>query len=340
MKHILWLTSSFGLGHAYRDVGIARALRRLVQAEVVWLAGSPVREVLEAYAERVHPASLSLQSSSRVLESAARRSELDLGKVFWRYRRDLRHNLMVIQEAARGEPFDLWVADECWEVLFGLETGRNGGPPLIFITDFLRFESVGWNPFYRLLAYWLNRAFIRQCDGRGAVDALIFLGEAEDVPEGSFGPGLPQVSNWAAANCHFTGPAFAFSPADLPPSSVLRRELGYPEEKRLIIASIGGTAAGKELLESCARAYEPLCQELGPVEMVLVGGPRISPTALPGRDGIRAVGYLHELYRHFAASDAAIVQGGWASTLELAALRKPFLYFPLIQHFEQERHIP
>ncbi len=296
-------------------------------------------EVVEAYGERVHPASRFLRGSSRVLERTAKGSELDLGKVFWSYRRDWRYNLALIQGALREEPFDLLVADESWELLFGFESGGSARAPLVFMTDFLRFESVGWNPLRRFLAYWLNRSFIRQCDGRGAVDALVFLGEPEDVPEGNFGPGLPRVRPWAASNCHFAGPAFFFSPADLPPPETLRKELGYSEQKTLIIASAGGTAAGKELLRACARAYGALSREIGPLELVLVGGPRISPRALPAGDGIRALGYVHDLYRHFAACDAAVVLAGWASTLELAALKKPFLYLPLARHFEQERHV-
>jgi UDP:flavonoid glycosyltransferase YjiC (YdhE family) len=41
------------------------------------------------------------------------------------------------------------------------------------------------------------------------------------------------------------------------------------------------------------------------------------------------------LYEHFAACDVAVVQGGSTSTLELTALRRPFLYFPLEGHAEQ-----
>jgi UDP:flavonoid glycosyltransferase YjiC (YdhE family) len=38
---------------------------------------------------------------------------------------------------------------------------------------------------------------------------------------------------------------------------------------------------------------------------------------------------------HFAACDLAIVQGGATSTLELTALRRPFIYFPIAGHSEQ-----
>jgi UDP:flavonoid glycosyltransferase YjiC (YdhE family) len=45
--------------------------------------------------------------------------------------------------------------------------------------------------------------------------------------------------------------------------------------------------------------------------------------------------YVPRLYEHFAACDVAVVQGGGTTTLELTALRRPFVYFPLEGHFEQ-----
>ena len=46
--------------------------------------------------------------------------------------------------------------------------------------------------------------------------------------------------------------------------------------------------------------------------------------------------FVPDLYRHHAAVDLALVQGGLSTTMELAALGTPFLYFPLKDHFEQQ----
>jgi UDP:flavonoid glycosyltransferase YjiC (YdhE family) len=46
--------------------------------------------------------------------------------------------------------------------------------------------------------------------------------------------------------------------------------------------------------------------------------------------------FVPHLFRHHAAADLAIVQGGLTTTMELAAFRTPFLYFPLRNHFEQQ----
>ena len=48
---------------------------------------------------------------------------------------------------------------------------------------------------------------------------------------------------------------------------------------------------------------------------------------------------MHDLYRHLAACDLAVVQGGLTTAMELTANRRPFLYFPLRHHFEQNFHV-
>ncbi|HLI25410.1 MAG TPA: glycosyltransferase, partial [Acidimicrobiales bacterium] len=51
------------------------------------------------------------------------------------------------------------------------------------------------------------------------------------------------------------------------------------------------------------------------------------------------VGYVPDLYRLLAACDVAIVQGGLTTAMELTANGRPFLYFPLRHHFEQNIHV-
>lgn len=73
--------------------------------------------------------------------------------------------------------------------------------------------------------------------------------------------------------------------------------------------------------------------------MIVVAGPRIDPDSLPSHDGLEIRPYVHELYRHLAACDLAVVQGGLTTAMELTASRWPFLYFPLGHHFEQRFHV-
>jgi UDP:flavonoid glycosyltransferase YjiC (YdhE family) len=49
--------------------------------------------------------------------------------------------------------------------------------------------------------------------------------------------------------------------------------------------------------------------------------------------------YVPDLHRELAACDVAVVQGGLTTTMELTAARRPFIYFPLARHFEQNLHV-
>ncbi|MBS3808309.1 MAG: hypothetical protein KGY60_12450, partial [Bacteroidales bacterium] len=71
------------------------------------------------------------------------------------------------------------------------------------------------------------------------------------------------------------------------------------------------------------------------LQMVLVTGPRIKPDFLEVPDEIDIQPFIPRLYEHFAASDLVITQCGGTSVVELRALNKPFIYFPLEKHCEQ-----
>ncbi len=71
------------------------------------------------------------------------------------------------------------------------------------------------------------------------------------------------------------------------------------------------------------------------LRMIVVAGPRIDPETLPAHDGSRFAPYVHDLYRHLAACDLAVVQGGLTTSMELTANRRPFLYFPLRQRVQE-----
>jgi UDP-N-acetylglucosamine:LPS N-acetylglucosamine transferase len=84
----------------------------------------------------------------------------------------------------------------------------------------------------------------------------------------------------------------------------------------------------------------PEAKELVPaLRMIVVAGPRINPQTLPAHEGMEVRAYVHQLYRHLAACDLAVVQGGLTTSMELTANRRPFLYFPLRHHFEQNLHV-
>ncbi len=101
----------------------------------------------------------------------------------------------------------------------------------------------------------------------------------------------------------------------------------------------GGSGTGTALLRRAIESHAAAAERVPGLRMVVVAGPRIAMDALPDAAGVEVVGYVHDLRRLLVASDVAVVHGGLASTMELAAARRPFLYFPLKRHFEQCYHV-
>jgi UDP-N-acetylglucosamine:LPS N-acetylglucosamine transferase len=74
--------------------------------------------------------------------------------------------------------------------------------------------------------------------------------------------------------------------------------------------------------------------------MIVVTGPRIDPASLPQAPGLEYRAFVPDLYAQLAGCDLAVVQGGLSTCMELTALKRPFIYFPLRRHFEQNVHVP
>src|SRR5207248_5375925 len=101
-----------------------------------------------------------------------------------------------------------------------------------------------------------------------------------------------------------------------------------------------GTGVGRRLLETIIRAFPMTRKRVPGLQMLVVAGPRIEPESLPTVKGVEVRGFVPDLFTNLAACDLALVQGGMSTTMELIATGRPFLYFPLRHHFEQNRHVP
>jgi len=50
--------------------------------------------------------------------------------------------------------------------------------------------------------------------------------------------------------------------------------------------------------------------------------------------------FVSDPIKYYAACDLAVIQGGLSTAMELTALSRSFLYFPLKDHFEQQDYVP
>jgi predicted glycosyltransferase len=342
-KRALYISSPIGLGHAQRDVAIARELRQLhPDLEIDWLAQDPVTRVLEAEHERIHPASAELANESSHIESESAEHDLHCFQAWRRMDEILVSNFMVFHDLVEAEPYDLWIGDEAWELDYFLhENPELKRAAYCWLTDF-----VGWLPMpdggerEALLTADYNAEMVEHIARFPRLrDRALFVGNPDDIVPDRLGPDLPLIREWTEQHFDFAGYVSGFDPAAFADREALRAEVGYAPDERVCIVSVGGSGVGGHLLRRVIDAHPLAAEHVPGLRTIVVAGPRIDPDTLPRHEGLEVVGYVHNLYRHLAACDLAVVQGGLTTAMELTANQRPFIYFPLGHHFEQNFHV-
>jgi UDP-N-acetylglucosamine:LPS N-acetylglucosamine transferase len=337
-KKVLFISGSIGLGHVTRDLAIARELcRNNPQTEISWLAAQPASLVLKQAGEKLLPEADQYADENIFAENAANGARLNILKYLLNARNGWTQNVEIFKQVVDKKQYDLVIADEAYEIV--LAWGENpelSRIPFVMIYDFVGLDSMTHSPLEKLGIYMWNRIWSQGYQEANDPNLLeFFIGEFQDIPDRRFGFLLPNRRDFAKKKYECLGYVLGFSVEDYVDKARVRAELGYGSEP-LVICSIGGTTIGKDLLELCGQAYPLVREKIPNLQMVLVCGPRLSADSLDVPHGVKIEGYVPDLFKHFAASDLAIVQGGGSTTLELTALRRPFLYFPLEEHFEQQ----
>ncbi|GAA1898000.1 alpha/beta fold hydrolase [Asanoa iriomotensis] len=338
-RRVLYLSSPIGLGHVERDAAIVDALRRQRPGvQVDWLAQHPVTEVLARRGERVHAASRHLVSESQHIESEAGEHDLHAFQAIRRMDEILVANFMVFADLIEREHYDLWVGDEAWELDYFLhENPELKRSAYAWLTDF-----VGWLPMADAeseLTADYNAEMVEQIARFPRLrDRAVFVGNPADLVDDPLGPGLPSVRDWTLAHYAFSGYVRDFPPVDDDERARLRAEFGWTPDERVCVVTVGGSGVGGHLLRKVVDAFPAARRAVPGLRLVVVAGPRVDHRIEP-RDGIEIHGYVHRLHRMLAACDLAITHGGLTTTMTLTAHRRPFLYVPLRNHFEQNRHV-
>ena len=243
-KKILYLSSPIGLGHARRDVAIAKALKQRHPAvEIDWLAQHPVTRVLEGAGERLHPASRFLASESQHIEGESGDHDLHCFEALRRMDEVLVNNFMVFDDVVREEHYDLVIGDEAWDVDHFLhENPELKQFAYVWLTDF-----VGYLPMPdddergRLVAADYNAEMIEHIERFPWLrDRAVFVGNPADVVSERFGPGLPEIRAWTEQHYDFSGYVTGIDPGSIADRTRLRADLGWrPDERVCVVTEIG-----------------------------------------------------------------------------------------------------
>ena len=100
--------------------------------------------------------------------------------------------------------------------------------------------------------------------------------------------------------------------------------------KKTIVVTIGGTDAGKFLIQKTLEAFSKLKED---VELVIVIGPSLKNEFTKN---IRNLGFVENLHEMIYAADVVISLAGKSTIDESKAYGTPGIFIPIKDHFEQE----
>jgi len=340
MKKVLFVSWQGGMGHITRDVAIVKELRRQnPQIEVSWIAHPLACKLLRDEGETILPETDLSADYNPAVPQIITNFRLNLMKYLALTGKTWAHNAELFKRIMSKYSFDLVIGDESYEIMRAMaQRTVQLNCRMILIEDLVGVQAMSRSPLEKFGAYKTNRRLANRPARLGPGVIRFFVGELEDVPDSPFGFRLPNRREFAAKYYEFLGYVIRFDPAEYGDKTKLRKKLGYGKEPLLICAT-GGLSAGKELLELCGKAYLILKGDIPDLRMVAVCGELFGtkPPDLPA--GVELHNYIPDLYKHYAACDMAVVVGGGTTTVELTALRRPFIFFPLENQFDQQVYI-
>src|SRR2546430_2767573 len=175
-------------------------------------------------------------------------------------------------------------------------TGSGPRGAYVWLTDFggwLPREDGGEREAFLTPDY--NAEMIEHIARHGRLrDSALFVGNPDDVVPEAFGPDLPLIRDWTEEHFDFSGYVTGFEP--IADRDALRAELGYSDDERVCIVTVGGSGVGEALLRKVMAAYPEAKRSVPELRMIVVAGPRIDPGSLPRTQGLARRAHVHDLY--------------------------------------------
>ena len=258
-KRALFLSSPIGLGHARRDVSVAKELKRLrPDLEIDWLAQHPVTTVLEAEGEHIHPASRWLANESAHIASEASGHDLHCFQALRSMDEILVANFMLFQEVVEEGLYDVIIGDEAWDVdHFWHENPELKRGQHVWLTDFVGFLPMpdgGEHEAFLTTDY--NAEMIEHVARYPWIrDRSVFVGNPDDIVADRFGVELPAIRDWTEEHFSFSGYITGFTPPTADEIPALARRAGLPDDELVCVVAVGGSGVGRALLDKVIAAY-------------------------------------------------------------------------------------
>jgi UDP-N-acetylglucosamine--N-acetylmuramyl-(pentapeptide) pyrophosphoryl-undecaprenol N-acetylglucosamine transferase len=292
VSKIVFFSSPIGLGHATRDIAIAQYLDKI---STKFISGEGASKLFSEYGfdtEDVY------RPPPFVINDGKLQNPLRWLFKYYSYYKECK---TISSKIIEKEKPNLIISDEDFASLI---IGQGKKLKTILITDILETRFV--NGIGSLIEKKMNRSMrdiTQKCD-------LVIL------PEN--GPNQGNIIR--------VGPIVrsTFYTRD-----ELRKKFLF--NKKTVVVSIGGTNAGKFLIDKVADVFEKIKLD---AELVIVSGPSLKID----NDKIRNLGFVNNLHEIIYAADLIISLAGKSTIDESKHYGTPGIFIPIKGHFEQEEN--
>jgi len=299
---IIFFTSPIGLGHATRDIAICEELASMTKERILIITGRPAYDIFSNKGYSAHdvyrPEKFDIDNLMQ-LHSPLRW----LFKYFIYYKKCK----IIANGFVDKNEESLIVSDEDFA---SIAVAEKKNRKRVLITDLMETHFV--KGLFSVIESRMNKSMkemLKKCnhvlipDNGDDIDNMSYIG--------------PVVRNLSTAD-----------------RTVLRKKLGI--DKRTILVSIGGTSAGKYLIEMALRAYQNLKIKMD-VDLIVAFGPSLSKFE-NSYTNFKNIGFVDNLHEYVCASDLVVSLAGRSTIDESVVYGTPGIFIPIKDHFEQEQN--
>jgi len=299
---IIFFTSPIGLGHATRDIAICEELASMTKERILIITGRPAYDIFSNKGYSAHdvyrPEKFDIDNLMQL------RSPLRwLFKYFMYYKKCK----IIANGFVDKNEESLIVSDEDFA---SIAVAEKKNRKRVLITDLMETHFV--KGLFSVIESRMNKSMkemLKKCnhvlipDNGDDIDNISYIG--------------PVVRNLSTAD-----------------RTVLRKKLGI--DKRTILVSIGGTSAGRYLIEMALRAYQNLKIKMD-VDLIVAFGPSLSKFE-NSYTNFKNIGFVDNLHEYVCASDLVVSLAGRSTIDESVVYGTPGIFIPIKDHFEQEQN--
>jgi len=310
---VLMMPCGIGMGHTSRSISLAEKLQER-NVEVVFASYGSGYEMLKAQGKyetaKLPDIKFYGNNGGFDIKYTARKS-IDVPFIFLK---SIYHESKIIKKFKA----DVIVADAHYSVPI---TAKVLGVPCIMVTNELTLNFSRLYPDEKTMEYLENglKRFINDVLKLCSAILIPDIENSIEVP-----PKLKEKTI-------FTGPFLKQNPDEMEDKKKIRQKLGFKEDEKIVLVTVGGSEFGKKLLSIIYDASEEIdCDKL-----IIITGPQIDSDFIPDSDKIIKKKFLENIMEWMKLSDVIVSLAGHATTMEIASLGIPSIIVPVENHSEQ-----